>query len=38
MKNRNCPNKDMCWDYNASNCEGCAISKKIEETSAKLSG
>ena len=29
MKNRNCPNKDMCWDYDASNCEGCAIGEKI---------
>ena len=29
MKNRNCPNKDMCWDYNASNCEGCAVGEKI---------
>ena len=29
MKNRNCPNKDMCWDYNASRCEGCAVGEKI---------
>lgn len=29
MKNRNCPNKDMCGDYDASNCEGCAIGEKI---------
>lgn len=29
MKNRNCPNKDACWDYNASNCEGCAVGEKI---------
>ena len=29
MKNRNCPNKDACWDYDASNCEGCAIGEKI---------
>lgn len=29
MKNRNCPNKDMCWDYNASNCEGCVVGEKI---------
>lgn len=29
MKNRNCPNKDMCWDYNASSCEGCAVGEKI---------
>lgn len=29
MKNRNCPNKDMCWDYDASNCEVCAIGEKI---------
>lgn len=29
MKNRNCPNKDACWDYNASRCEGCAVGEKI---------
>lgn len=29
MKNRNCPNKDICRDYNASRCEGCAIGEKI---------
>lgn len=29
MKNRNCPNKDMCWDYNASRCNGCAVGEKI---------
>lgn len=31
MKNRNCPNKDACWDYDASNCEGCAVGQKIEK-------
>lgn len=29
MKNRNCPNKDKCWDYDASNCEGCALGEKF---------
>lgn len=29
MKNRSCPNKDACWDYDANNCEGCAIGEKI---------
>lgn len=29
MKNRNCPNKDACWDYNASNCKGCAVGEMI---------
>lgn len=29
MKNKSCPNKDVCWDYDASNCEGCAIGEKI---------
>ena len=29
MKNRNCPNKDACWDYDASNCTGCAIGEKF---------
>ena len=33
MKNRNCPNKDMCWDYNASRCEGCAVGEKIAHLS-----
>lgn len=36
MKNRNCPNKDMCWDYDASNCEGCAIGQKIEKFARKI--
>lgn len=36
MKNRNCPNKDMCWDYNASRCEGCAIGQKIEKLNRKI--
>lgn len=30
MKSRNCPNKDMCWDYNASNCDGCEVGEKID--------
>lgn len=34
MKNRNCPNKDACWDY--SNCEGCAIGQKIEKYVRKI--
>ena len=29
MKNKNCPEKDMCWDYDAGNCEGCALGEKI---------
>lgn len=29
MKNRNCPHKDACWDYDASNCEGCEVGEKI---------
>lgn len=36
MKNRNCPNKDACWDYDASNCEGCAIGQKIEKFARKI--
>ena len=36
MKNRNCPNKDACWDYDASNCEGCAVGQKIEEYVRKI--
>lgn len=29
MKNRNCPDKDTCWGYKESSCEGCAIGEKI---------
>ena len=29
MKNRNCPVKDACRSYNASNCEVCAIGEKF---------
>ena len=36
MKNRNCPNKDACWDYDASNCEGCAVGQKIEKYARKI--
>lgn len=36
MKNRNFPNKDACWDYDASNCEGCAIGQKIEKFARKI--
>lgn len=36
MKNRNCPNKDACWDYDANNCEGCAVGQKIEKHVRKI--
>lgn len=36
MKNRNCPNKDACWDYDASNCKGCAVGQKFEEYILKI--
>lgn len=36
MKKRNCPNKDACWDYDASNCEGCAVGQKIEKYVRKI--
>ena len=36
MKNRNCPNKDACWDYDASHCEGCAVGQKFEEYIRKI--
>lgn len=29
-ENRNCPNKDACWDYEASNCKGCAVGDLIQ--------
>lgn len=36
MKNRNCPNKDACWDYDASHCGGCAVGQKFEEYIRKI--
>lgn len=36
MKNRNCPNKDACWDYDASNCEGCALGEKFTRQARKI--
>lgn len=36
MKNKNCPNKDSCWDYNVSNCEGCAVGQEIEKLHRKI--
>ena len=29
MKNKSCPGKIACWDYDASNCEDCAIGNLI---------
>lgn len=29
MKNRSCPDKIACWDYDAGNCEGCAVGNLI---------
>lgn len=29
MKNRSCPDKIACWDYDAGNCEGCAVGDLI---------
>ena len=36
MKNRNCPNKDACWDYDASNCEGCAVGEKFSRLTRQI--
>lgn len=36
MKNRNCPNKDACWDYGANNCEGCALGEKFTQQARKI--
>lgn len=36
MKNRNCPNKDACWDYNASNCEACALGEKFSRLTRQI--
>lgn len=29
MKYRICPNKDLCRDYRANNCDGCALGEKF---------
>lgn len=29
MKNRSCPDKIACWDYDANNCEDCAVGNLI---------
>ena len=29
MKNRSCPDKIACWDYDANNCENCAVGNLI---------
>ena len=36
MKNRNCPNKDACWDYNASNCTGCELGEKFSRLTRRI--
>lgn len=36
MKNRSCPNKVMCFDYDASNCEDCAVGTLINKQKAKI--
>ena len=36
MKNRNCPNKDACWDYNASNCTGCELGEKFSRLTRQI--
>lgn len=29
MKNKSCPDKIACWDYDAGNCDGCAVGDLI---------
>ena len=36
MKNRNCPEKYSCWDYNANNCDGCALGEKFTQQARKI--
>lgn len=36
MKYRICPNKDACWAYDASNCEGCAVGEKIAKQARQI--
>ena len=36
MKNRNCPDKYACWDYDASNCDSCALGEKFTQKARKI--
>lgn len=36
MKNRRCPNSHACYDFDASNCEDCAVGKFIEKQKRKI--
>lgn len=36
MKNRICPDKNECWEYHESNCDGCAIGQEIEKLNRKI--
>lgn len=36
MKNRNCPDKNECWEYHESNCDGCAVGQEIEKLHRKI--
>lgn len=38
MKNRSCPNRIACHDYDASNCEGCAVGNLIIKLKKKIKG
>ena len=36
MKYRICPNKDLCRDYRANNCDGCALGEKFTRQARKI--
>lgn len=36
MRNRNCPEKYFCWDYNASNCDGCVSGEKFKQQAREI--
>lgn len=36
MKYRICPNKDLCRDYHANNCDGCALGEKFTRQARKI--
>ena len=38
MKNRSCPNRIACHDYDASNCEGCSVGNLIIKQKKKIKG
>lgn len=36
MKYRICPNKDLCRDYHANNCDGCVLGEKFTRMARRI--